>query len=136
MIAYFAIQPALVAYARGSQMAIRTDHISKVNQASSATLRIPSEEAPPKSLREHREDQARFIAEIRADYDRLVHTLDSLDGQVVLDAATGQFIFQQVDKEEMINDHKWPEWYALIPHRGRPQRLYIDNGQSFSEASA
>lgn len=82
-------QPELVAYARDGQKAIRTNHFSKVDEASSATLRRPSKETPPKSLREHRKDQARFIAEIRADYDRLVHTLASLDGQIVLDAATG-----------------------------------------------
>src|SRR5688500_7310270 len=69
------VQPALIAYVRGSQLVIRTNHMSKVNQASSATLRTPSEEAPPESLREHRNEQARFIAEIRADYDRLVHKL-------------------------------------------------------------
>jgi hypothetical protein len=129
-------QPALVAYARGTQVAIRTNHMSKINQASSATLRTPSEEAPPKSLREHREDQARFIAEIRADYDRLIHMLDSLDGQVVLDAATGQFIFQQVDKEEMMNDNDEQGLNAMLPRRTRPQMLYVDNGQAFSEASA
>jgi hypothetical protein len=129
-------QPELVAYARGSQIAMRTNYIPKVDEESSATLETPSKEELPKSLREHRNDQARFIAELCAQYDQQAHALDSLVGQIVLDAATGQFTFQQVNKEEMMNDNDAQGLNAMLPRRTRPRMLYVDNGQAFSEASA
>jgi hypothetical protein len=110
-------QAALVAYARGSQVAMQDSHQRSVQEAPATTVRKHHKEATSESLRKHREEQARFIAEIRAQYDRLARTLDSLDGQVVLDGSTGKFILQKKTREVTMTDNEKHAWSAMIPRR-------------------
>jgi hypothetical protein len=77
--------PALVAYARGRRIAVRPNDLLPVEEASSA------------AVRKHCKDHARYIAELQAQHDDLIHTLASLDNQVVVvvDGSTGEFIMQK-----------------------------------------
>jgi hypothetical protein len=120
-------QPALVAYGRGSQIAVRSStQCESAQQVPAASVRgaqtvvhtsahRPVEEASSTTFQKHREEQARFIAEVRAQHDRMAQTLTSLAGELVLDVLTGVCTLGQVDIEDRANGNESPETGMLIP---------------------
>lgn len=71
----------------------------KAQTVGHTSVHRPTKEASSTTFQEHREEQARFIAEIRAQHDRMAQTLTSLAGELVLDVRTGECTLRQVDIE-------------------------------------
>jgi hypothetical protein len=127
------MQPALVAYGRGSQTVVRTNTQREGEQpilpaaawdaqtVVHSSAHRPVKEASSTTFQEHHEEQARIIAEIRAQHDRMAQAFTSLAGELVLDVLTGEFTLHQVDIEDRANGNESPEAGTLIPRSAVPR---------------